>query len=207
MAPRLWKTRLFTATSLDGSIARKNNDILWLTSPALNPAHIAPSSPGTKQTPTFEQHISGIDFIVMGRVTFEVCCNMTDWPYPKDKNLLVLSSTLDTESISSLTSNSTLDTKPRIVSSLDEVEMILRGEDAKWVYADRGETVRGFLSRGWVDEMVLTFAHILLGNMGGPGRSLFSSFGFHLEEDVKFTLLGVDVIEGGMASCYYRVLR
>ncbi|KAI9374758.1 dihydrofolate reductase-like domain-containing protein [Aspergillus egyptiacus] len=195
MPPRLWKARIFAATSLDGFIARKNNDILWLTQPTTpkNPSHIPISDP--KQTPTFDQHISNVDFIVMGRETFDVCLSFPEWPYPTDKNLLVLSTTLTTQSLP--------DTSPRrsrVVGSLDEVARILEQEGARMVYVDGGKTVQGFLRRGWIDEAVLTHAPVLL----GEGRRLFDDDESRTG-DVRFTLLGVDVIEGGMVTSYYRV--
>ncbi|KAL4916480.1 hypothetical protein BDW62DRAFT_186070 [Aspergillus aurantiobrunneus] len=71
------------------------------------------------------------------------------------------------------------------------------------VYADGGKTVQEFLRRGWVDEMVLTLAPVLLG--GERGRPLFSDL--NSPGDIRFTLCGVDVIADGMVSCYYRVSR
>ncbi|KAL2814069.1 dihydrofolate reductase-like domain-containing protein [Aspergillus cavernicola] len=222
MDNRTWKARVFAATSLDGFIARKNNDILWLTQPKPNPAHTRPSSP--KKTLTFEQHISEVDFIIMGRETFQVCLSLPEWPYPPSKNLLVLSTTLqflptlsNIPASSSPTPTSTPIPQPEycgVVASLDETETILAKKGAKMVYVDGGKTVQGFLTRGWVDELVLTHAPILLGagngdenGDGGGGRPLFSHRGLRVPEDVRFTLVGVDVIEDGMVSSYYRVLR
>lgn len=188
MGNRTWKARIFAATSLDGFIARKDGDILWLTQPKQNPEHIPPSSP--KKTPTFEQHMSGVDFIVMGRETYEVCLAFAEWPYPTGKNLLVLSTTLQSPA-----SNGPQPT--RVVASLEEVEKILAEEEAKMLYVDGGKTVQEFLKRGWIDELVHTHTPVLLGG----GRPLFSN----LPEDVHFTLRGVDVIEDGMVTSYYQV--
>ncbi|KAL2863512.1 dihydrofolate reductase family protein [Aspergillus lucknowensis] len=193
---RTWKTRLFAATSLDGSIARKNNDIAWLTDPPKNqkPRHIPATVPSAKKTPTFEEHMAEVDFIVMGRGTFDVCRSFEQWPYPREKALLVLSRTLTAVPEGSPVSG-------RVVGSVEEVRRILDAEGARMVYVDGGETVREFLSRGWVDEMVLTHAPVLLKGDGG-GRSLFGD-GLDLPEDVRWTLLGVDVIEDGMVTAYY----
>ncbi|KAJ0415855.1 hypothetical protein BJY00DRAFT_292823, partial [Aspergillus carlsbadensis] len=91
---RPWKTRLFTATSLNDYLARSDHSITWLTSPSPNPSHAAPTPSERKTTPTFEQHMAAVDFIVMGRQTFDVCLSLPEWPYPK-KELLVLSRGLD----------------------------------------------------------------------------------------------------------------
>ncbi|KAL4980807.1 dihydrofolate reductase-like domain-containing protein [Aspergillus desertorum] len=202
---RAWKARVFAATSLDGSIARQTNDISWLTQPRPNSNHTAPSRPGRKSTPSFEQHMAEVDFIVMGRETFEVCLGLLEWPYPS-KKLLVLSRTLtaaDYQLLDSASGNpiTAQSQSTRVVGSLEEVERILNEERASMAYVDGGKTVQEFLRRGWVDEMVLTLAPILLGGDGGRPR-LFGD----LPADVHFTLCGVDIIENGMVSCYYRVL-
>ncbi|KAL4992658.1 dihydrofolate reductase-like domain-containing protein [Aspergillus falconensis] len=202
---RTWKARIFAATSLDGSIARRDNDISWLTQPKPNSDHMAPSSPGRKTTPSFEQHMAEVDFIVMGRGTFEVCLGFPEWPYPA-KKLLVLSRTLAASACERLRSEGSKaitahSQSARVVASLEEVERILNEEGASMVYVDGGKTVQGFLRRGWVDEMVLTLAPVLLGGDASRPR-LFGE----LPADVCFTLCGVDIIENGMVSCYYRVL-
>ncbi|KAK2755068.1 hypothetical protein FQN54_006596 [Arachnomyces sp. PD_36] len=190
MGNRTWKARIFAATSLDGFIARKNNDILWLTQPKPNAEHIPPTT--AKKTPTFEQHMSEVDFIVMGRETYEVCLAFPEWPYPTDKNLLVLSTTLQSPA-------SNGPQRSRIVASLEELEKILAEEEAKMLYVDGGKTVQEFLRRGWIDELVYTHTPVLLGG----GRPLFAD----LPGDVHFTLRGVDVIENGMVTSYYHVSR
>lgn len=138
--------------------------------------------------------MADVDFIVMGRNTFDVCMSVPDWPYPGRK-LLVLSTTMQ-----ALPGNSP--PGGRIVTSIEDVERILDAEDARMVYVDGGKTVQEFLSRGWVDEMVLTIAPVLLA--GGKGPTLSGDVGVDLPGDVHFTLVGVDVIEDGMVSCYYQ---
>ncbi|KAL5049201.1 hypothetical protein BDW71DRAFT_204950 [Aspergillus fruticulosus] len=184
---RTWKARIFAATSLDGSIARRDNDISWLTQPKPNSDHMAPSSPGRKTTPFFEQHMAEVDFIVMGRGTFEVCLGFPEWPYPA-KKLLVLSRTLAASACERLRSEDSKaitahSQSARVVASLEEVERILNEEGRVWY------------------EMVLTLAPVLLGGDASRPR-LFGE----LPADVCFTLCGVDIIENGMVSCYYRVL-
>ncbi|KAL4817889.1 dihydrofolate reductase-like domain-containing protein [Aspergillus spinulosporus] len=201
---RSWKARVFAATSLDGAIARRDHDVSWLTQPEPNPDHMAPSISVTRSTPSFEQHMAEVDFIVMGRRTFEVCLGFSEWPYPA-KKLLVLSATSTASDYKALSSENggaiALHLQSvRVVASPEEVDRILNEEGANMVYVDGGKTVQEFLRRGWVDEMVLTLAPVLLGGDGGRPR-LFGD----VPADVHFTLCGVDIIENGMVSCYYRV--
>ncbi|KAL4884451.1 dihydrofolate reductase-like domain-containing protein [Aspergillus karnatakaensis] len=195
---RPFKTRLFFATSLDGFIARRNNDITWLTNPPKNSLHIQPTPAAYRQTPTFEEHISEVDFIIMGRVTYDVCLSFPDWPYPLDKRLVVLSRTLEGPVTDKGEDGGNQGPRQvRIAKSIELVEDVLRAQKAKMVYVDGGEVGREFLKRGWVDEMVVTRAPVLL----GEGTALFG--GTEGLEDVRFSLKGVDVIEDGMVSCYY----
>lgn len=138
-----------------------------------------------------------VDFIVMGRNTFNVCMGFPEWPYP-EKRLLVLSATMR-----DLPGN--FPAGSRVVACMDDAKMVLDTEGAKMVYIDGGQTVQEFLRRGWVDEMVLTIAPVLLGGSGGKGPSLFGDVGVDLPGDIQFTLRGVDVIHDEMVSCYYRV--
>jgi dihydrofolate reductase len=201
---RTWKARVFAATSLDGAIARRDHDVSWLTQPEPNPAHKAPTHSAARSTPSTEQHAAEVDFMVMGRRTFEVCIGFPEWPYPA-KKLLVLSATsaasacklLNHESGSAITEHLQ---HVRVVASPEEADRILTEEGASLVYVDGGKTVQEFLRRGWVDEMVLTLAPVLLGGDEGRPR-LFGD----LPADIRFTLCGVDVIENGMVSCYYQV--
>ncbi|KAL4748135.1 hypothetical protein BDW72DRAFT_205855 [Aspergillus terricola var. indicus] len=201
---RAWKARVFAATSLDGAIARRNHDIRWLTQPEPNPDHKAPTTSVARSTPSTEQHMAEIDFIVLGRRTFEICLGMPEWPYPA-KKLLVLSATSTASDYELLGSDSGRATaahlrSARVIASPEEADRILNEEGASLVYVDGGQTVQEFLRRGWVDEMVLTLAPVLLGGDEGRPR-LFGD----LPADVRFTLCGVDIIENGMVSCYYRV--
>jgi dihydrofolate reductase len=156
--------------------------------------------------------MSTVDFIVMGRQTFDVCLSLPEWPYPK-KELLVLSRRMDCLPVDlmrgkGLGQNGEGNGKVRVVRSIEEVKQVLDAEvrSGSMVYVDGGQTAREFLRRGWVDEVVLTLAPVVL---AGCGRGLLGGLGAELEAegmgDLEFTLVGVDVIENGMVTVYYRV--
>lgn len=87
-----------------------------------------------------------------------------------------------------------------IVNSLEEAgEIFEREEGIKSVYVDGGQVVQAFLRNGWIDEVVLTTAPVIL----GKGIPLFGE----LEEDVRLRLVAVDIIEDGMVSVEYRVVK
>ncbi|MFM9785983.1 dihydrofolate reductase family protein, partial [Streptomyces scabiei] len=66
--------KVFIATSLDGYIAGKNNEIDWLEA-IPNPDNIDMG---------YQAHMESIDSLVMGRNTMELVANMDiEWPYSK----------------------------------------------------------------------------------------------------------------------------
>ncbi|KAF9894217.1 hypothetical protein FE257_007719 [Aspergillus nanangensis] len=192
---RSWTSRVFIATSLDGFIARPDGDIHWLTHPPNQP-HIPSSSPRTVDV--FDQHMARVDCILMGRKSYEKGLSCKPWPYGTTKRIFVLSSTVDSLALPP-TSPGGEQLSVQLVRSLDEAADVLEREGMRAVYVDGGVVVREFLGRGWIDEMVITVAPVVLGE-GIPlwGEGMVS-------RDVRLELLGVDVIEAGMVSMWYRV--
>ncbi|RJE22874.1 RibD domain protein [Aspergillus sclerotialis] len=93
-------------------------------------------------------------------------------------------------------------TKPIFVlssTSLEEAGEVFERDRIGSVYVDGGEVVQAFLRKSWVDEIILTHAPMLL----GQGIPLF---GF-LEKDIRMSLRAVDVIEDGMVSAEYQVIK
>src|SRR2546423_12178190 len=75
------KTIVYIGSSLDGFIARKDGDINWLTQFANDEAINA-----------YNEFISRIDAIVIGRGTFEKVLSFPLWPY--EKKVFVLSTSI-----------------------------------------------------------------------------------------------------------------
>ena len=69
---------VFIGTSLDGFIARLNDDLDFL-------------PPGGGEPHGYDEFIASVDAIVIGRKTFEKVLTMGPWPYG-DKRVVVLSS-------------------------------------------------------------------------------------------------------------------
>lgn len=126
----------------------------------------------------------------MGRKSYEKGLSQPQWPYGS-KRTFVLSTTLSAPLRS--------DPVVEIVSSLEEAGEVFEREGIKSVYVDGGQVVQAFLRNGWIDEIVLTTAPVLL----GKGISLFED----LESDVRLRLVAVDVIEDGMVSVAYHVVK
>src|SRR6266487_4281672 len=75
------KTIVYIGTSLDGFIARKDGDIDWLVQFANDEAIQA-----------YEEFMSRIDAIVIGKGTFEKVLTFPTWPY--QKKVFVLSTSI-----------------------------------------------------------------------------------------------------------------
>ncbi|KAB8228852.1 dihydrofolate reductase family protein [Aspergillus alliaceus] len=190
MSSRTFKTRAFIATSIDGYIARHNDDVTWLTNPPKNIHHIPPTFPRTVDN--VKEHMSRVDCMIMGRRTYEYCISLPEWPYSV-KQTFVLSKTM---APGILVKNNV---KVEVVGSTEAAGALFEREGVGLVYIDGGKVITDFLRKGWVDEMVITTTPVLI----GAGVRLFGELG----HDVRFTLVGVDTIEDGNVSIHYAAVR
>jgi len=173
------KIFVYIAASIDGFIARKNGDLDWL-----------PAGEEGGEDFGYAEFMSTVDYIVMGRNTFEKVLTFGGWHY--DKKVIVLTSR-------------DLDIPPELVDKVEALhlsprelihEMERRG--AKSIYLDGGVTIQRFLRESLVDEMIITTIPILL----GEGLPLFGK----LEEDVKLELLKSQSFKNGFVQNKYRIL-
>ena len=173
---------VFIATSLDGYIARRNDDIDWLTSfSALGEDH------------GYNAHIAKMDGIIMGRGTYEKVLTFDQWYY--EKPVLVLSSSLDPASVPER-----LHGKVEIVHATPEAAMDLataRGWNR--IYADGGKLIQSFLRAGFVEDMIISRIPILLGD----GIPLFGP----LEQDIALEHVETKSFPSGLVQSHYRVKR
>lgn len=180
---------MFIATSLDGFIARDDGDIGWLTDPPPGEGddhggqHAGPNPP-----PDYEAFMADVDHVVMGRGTLAKILTFDSWPYT-DSRVLVLSSTLAMGK----------DDRFTVVRSVEEAGALLDERGSSLAYVDGGGVIRAFLRAGFVDEMTISVAPVLLGG----GLSLFT--GLDLTDDVRLTHTGTSTIGSGMTSSRYLV--
>jgi len=117
------KTIVYIGTSLDGFIARKNGDFEWLTEFANEEA-----------INSYQELISRIDAIVMGRGTFEKVLSFPSWPF--DKKVYVLSSTIKQVPVELINKVSILSSKP------SEVLNYLSQKGYSSLYIDGGKVTK-----------------------------------------------------------------
>jgi len=171
------KTSVYIGTSLDGFIARTDGNIDWLTQYANDEAVHA-----------YEEFMSSIDTIVIGRGTFEKILTFPSWPY--DKKAFVLSTTLKQLPDNLRQKAMLLSMKPK------ELLSYLSGKGFSSVYVDGGKLIQSFLQEDLIDDLIISKVPMLIGN-GIP------LFGF-LNADLKFEHIRTVVQSNGLVRSYYK---
>lgn len=138
------------AVSLDGFISDVQEKLDWLPSPSEGDFG-------------FEEFMSKIDAIVMGKNTFLKVCSF-DCPWPYSKKVFVLSHTLKE------IDNKYQDKAELIQGTPKEILNTLHHQGYKNLYIDGGKTIQSFLNENLIDEMTITTVPVIL----GEGISLFS---------------------------------
>jgi len=170
---------VYIATSLDGYIADRNNKLDWLQM-VPNPENIDTG---------FNDFLSSVDAIVMGRKTYESVAAMEiEWPYPipvfvYSRSLKVLPEELK-------------DKVSVIRGEPCEVTAKLNSKGYERLYIDGGKTIQSFLKADLIDQLIITKIPVLLGG----GSPLFGPLPGHLE----FTLVSVETLLDEMVSITYR---
>jgi len=168
---------IYIATSLDGFIAAKDGSLEWLTK-LENPEG---SDFG------FKDFLRRIDAIVMGRNTYEFIKDYRPWPY--DKPLFVLSSSLKVKSSLPLPEVESVHLNAR------ELLSFLEKRGFQNIYIDGGKTINSFLREDLVDEMIISRVPVILGD----GIPLFGKF----SEIKYFKHIKTEVFSNGLTKSHY----
>jgi len=168
------KISVFIAASLDGFIAREKGEIDWLT-----------SIDDGGEDYGYMEFISSVDYLVMGRHTYEKALSFGAWPYSL-KKVIVLSTGTPTVPLELSGKVEVLNRSPR------EVVNLLSERGSQHVYLDGGKTIQLFLNEGLVEEMTITTIPILI----GKGIPLFGP----LLHDVKFHLIESKYFMNGLVQ-------
>jgi len=169
---------VYIATSLDGYIAGRDDDMSWL------PQQIDEAEAGDFG---FSEFLDGIDAIVMGRRTLEAVADFDPWPYTKP--LFVLSRNMRKPPAHLKGKVHCTSGSPRSI-----VQDLNRRGYAR-LYIDGGETIRHFLERDMIDRMIITQVPVLLGG----GVPLFAE----LERPLNFLHREWRSLAGGLMMSIY----
>lgn len=173
---------VFIATSLDGYIARKNGDINWLL-----------QLDSAKEDHGYNDFISNIDTVIMGRGTYESIKNLQPWFYTRP--VIVLSKTLACTDVPS-----DLTGKVRFYNlSPNEIMEKLHKEGCQRAYIDGGQLIQSFISHNLINDLTITQIPILLGS----GRSLFGD----IPQDIHLRHIRTKTFKSGFVQSHYEIKK
>lgn len=168
---------VFVGTSVDGFIARRNDDLDFLPE-------------GGGEPHGYDEFIASVDAIVMGRKTFEKVLTFAVWPYG-DKRVVVLSSRpVDLSAAAGGVVEQMAGSPAEIVSQLE-------ASGAQHLYIDGGITIQEFLRAGLIQRLVITRVPVLIGD----GIPLFGS----LPDDVRLRHVATRQYQSGLVQSEYVV--
>jgi len=170
------KISVYIALSIDGYIARKDDSLDWLDRVG-----------GFDEDYGFQQMLSGIDTLIIGRKTYEIASTVPD-PYP-GKRVVVLSN-----SLSSVKAGMEL-----YKGDLTELAGKLYREGVKRIWVDGGSTISQFLDLQLVDEMTLSVIPIVLGS----GLPLFHAIG----KEIPCRLISSQSYRSGLVQQHYEIIK
>jgi dihydrofolate reductase len=170
------RASVFIAASLDGFIARTNDDLDWL------PA-------GGGEPHGYDEFIATVDALVIGRRTFEKVLTFDSWPYG-DKPVVVLS----TRALSAAPSGAVVE---RMSGAPAQIVSQLAARGVGHIYVDGGITIQRFLQAGLIQRLIITRIPVLL----GKGIPLFGA----LEGDIVLRHVGTRQYASGLVQSEYVV--
>ncbi|MDM5317098.1 dihydrofolate reductase family protein [Fictibacillus sp. b24] len=169
---------LYIAASVDGFIAKENEDIDWLS---------MVERPGEDYG--YETFIESVDTIIMGRKTYDKVLSFgIEFPH-KDKKCYVISRTKTGHD----------DNVEFYGGDLKELIQKLKSREGKNIFIDGGaEVVRELKSLNVIDEYVISFIPIML----GKGIRLFKE----TEAESKLELVESRAFESGLVQVTYKTI-
>ena len=168
---------VFIGTSLDGFIARLNDDLDFLPE-------------GGGEPHGYDEFMASVDALVIGRKTFEKVLTFGAWPYG-DKRVVVLSSRpVDFSAASGGVVEQMAGTPAEIVSQL-------AASGAHHLYVDGGITIQGFLRAGLIQRLIITRVPVLI----GEGVPLFGA----LAHDIRLRHIATRHFPSGLVQSEYEV--
>ena len=170
------KASVFIGTSLDGFIARANDDLDWL-------------PPGGGEEHGYEAFMASVDALVIGRRTFDKVLTFDAWPYG-EKPVFVLS----TRALAPAPPEAVVE---RMSGAPAEVVSQLDARGIRHAYVDGGITIQRFLEAGLIQRLIITRIPVLI----GAGIPLFGA----LQRDIVLRHVGTRQYASGLVQSEYVV--
>ncbi len=170
------KASVFIGTSLDGFIARANGDLDFL-------------PPGGGEPHGYEEFISTVEALVIGRKTYETVLAFDTWPYG-EKLVFVLS----TRPLAPAPTGAVVE---HLSGEPGEIVAQLTARGIGHVYVDGGITIQRFLQAGLIQRLIITRVPVLI----GEGIPLFGP----LQRDIALKHVGTRQYASGLVQSEYEV--
>jgi dihydrofolate reductase len=162
--------------SADGFLARSDDTFDFL-------------STGEQEPHGFEEFLTSVDVVVIGRRTFDVVLKLGHLPLYGKRPVIALSSRpLDFSSVKGGVVEQMSDEPAEIVKQL-------KSRGFKHAYIDGGTTIQRFLAAGCIDRMVITRVPVLI----GTGIPLFGP----VPHDVSLRHIATRCYKGGLVQSEY----
>ena len=174
---RKMKTSVFVGTSLDGFIARSNGSYDFLTAAGGEPHG-------------YDEFMSTVDTLVIGRHTFEAVLQLPAWPYGA-RPVFVLS----TRALAPSPAGAVVE---RMSGNPAEILAQVAARGLRHAYVDGGITVQRFLRAGLLQRLIITRVPVLIGD----GIPLFGV----TERDIRLKHVATRAYASGLVQSEYEVL-
>jgi len=173
------KASVFVGTSVDGFIARRNGDFDFLPE-------------GGGEPHGYDEFMSSVDVLVIGRNTFEKVLTFEKWPYAEKRVVVLSSRNIDVSNVRDATIE-------HMSGSPAEISDRLAAGGARHAYIDGGITVQRFLHARLIQRLIITRVPVLI----GEGIPLFGS----LPHDMQLRHVSTKTYPSGMVKSEYEVLN
>jgi dihydrofolate reductase len=166
----------FIGVSVDGFIARKNDDLDFL--------------PEDAEPHGYDEFIASVDAIVVGRKTFEKVLSFGTWPYGEKRVVVLSSHALDlSKAIGGVVE--------QMAGPPAEIVSQLAARGVYNLYVDGGVTIQRFLRAGAIQRLIITRVPVLI----GEGVPLFGA----LPHDVRLRHVATRAYPSGLVQSEYEV--
>lgn len=173
------RASVFVGTSVDGFIARRNGEFDFLPE-------------GGGEPHGYDEFMSSVDVLVVGRNTFEKVLTFEKWPYAEKRVVVLSSRAIDVSNVRGATIE-------HMAGSPAEITHRLAASGARHAYIDGGITVQRFLRARLIQRLIVTRVPVLV----GEGIPLFGS----LPHDLRLRHVLTEAYPSGLVKSEYEVLN
>jgi dihydrofolate reductase len=170
------KASVFVGTSVDGFLARSDGALDFL-------------PPGGGEPHGYEEFMTTVDALVVGRKTYETVLAFDAWPYGRKPTFV-----LSTRPLLRAPAGAVVE---HLSGSPADIVSELSARGIQHIYVDGGQTIQGFLRAGLIQRLVVTRVPVLI----GTGISLFGP----TERDIALKHIATRHYASGLVQSEYEI--